>query len=79
VLLMAGHSQSFEWQFKRPNGSCFEADVHLSAVTLDDVSYLQSHIRDISERKSIERELDNYFEVELTLMRRSSWFPSLAR
>jgi len=26
-----------------------------------------------------ERELDKYFEVELTLMRRSSWLPSLAR
>lgn len=60
--LMAGYPQSFEWQFKRPNGTCFEADVHLSAVTLDGVAYLQGHIRDISERKSIERELASYRE-----------------
>lgn len=57
---LAGSPQSFEWLHRRADGSNFEADVHLTAVTLDGESYLQGHVRDISERKAIEKELEGY-------------------
>lgn len=59
---LAGYPQSFEWLCERSDGSAFDADVHLTAVTLDEEPYLQVHVRDISERKAIEKELANYRE-----------------
>lgn len=57
---LAGYPQSFEWLCERPDGTTFDADAHLMAVTLDGKPYLQAHVRDISERKAIEKELENY-------------------
>ncbi|WP_253736855.1 PAS domain S-box protein [Halohasta salina] len=41
----------FEWQFSRPNGECFRAEVKLSRIGVDDDTLLHVHIRDISDRK----------------------------
>ncbi|MFO7834451.1 MAG: PAS domain S-box protein [Halohasta sp.] len=41
----------FEWQFRRPDGERFTAEVKLSRIGVDDDTLLHAHIRDISSRK----------------------------
>jgi len=47
----------FEWQFRRPDGSCFRAEVKLSRIGVDDDTLLHAHIRDISDRKERQQNL----------------------
>ena len=57
MAAMEGKAQRFEWTFKRPDGSLFEAETSLTAVNYDGVRKLLVVIRDISARKVIERAL----------------------
>ncbi len=50
-------SQTFEWAHKRADGSLFDAEVSLDAFSLEDKTYLVAFVRDITERKRVEREL----------------------
>ena len=52
-----GISDTFYWQYKHREGKLFDAEVSLSTVELDGENYLQAIIRDISERKQIEKDL----------------------
>ena len=47
----------FEWAHRRKNGEDFDAEIILAAFELEGRRVLQSTIRDITERKCIEREL----------------------
>ncbi len=47
--------QRFEWVHKRFNGELFDAEVLLSKVTIADKDVLQATVRDISERKRMEK------------------------
>jgi len=47
----------FEWQFRRPGGENFYAEVKLSRVGVDDGNLLHAHIRDISDRKERQQTL----------------------
>jgi len=47
----------FEWQFRRPGGENFYAEVKLSRVGIDDGNLLHAHIRDISDRKERQQTL----------------------
>lgn len=47
----------FEWTHKRLDGSTFPADVLLSRVKSDGQEYIQATMRDITERKRLEREI----------------------
>jgi|GEM_PF-179387 PAS domain S-box-containing protein len=47
----------FEWQFRRPEGDSFRAEVKLSRIGLEDDDLLHAHIRNISERKERQRNL----------------------
>ncbi len=53
-------SQFFEWQFQKRNRKHFYAEVLLSKIQLQDSTYYLAAIRDISERKIIEKELNIY-------------------
>ena len=55
---LAFGSDAFEWVHKRANGDLFPAEVMLSAVSLEGRKVAQALIRDISERKSMEEELN---------------------
>ncbi len=52
-----GISDTFYWQYKHSEGKLFDAEVSLSTVEFDRRNYLQAIIRDISERKQIEKDL----------------------
>jgi diguanylate cyclase (GGDEF)-like protein/PAS domain S-box-containing protein len=53
----AGETQFFEWQHLTYSGSPFDAEVTLNTVKIQDQPHLLATVRDISDRKSAEREL----------------------
>jgi PAS domain S-box-containing protein len=57
---LGGDSSPFEWQHKRSNGEVFDVSITLNVVTLNDRSYVQGILRDITVRKKQEKELANY-------------------
>jgi PAS domain S-box-containing protein len=50
-------SHFFEWLHQRVNGQIFDASVLLTKMEVDGNMMLQATVRDISERKKIEKEL----------------------
>ncbi|OQY17778.1 MAG: hypothetical protein B6I36_08480, partial [Desulfobacteraceae bacterium 4572_35.1] len=52
--VIAGEQQLFELMHKRRNGENFYAEVHLSAVSIDDDVLVHAIVRDINERKQQE-------------------------
>ncbi|MCE1248814.1 MAG: PAS domain S-box protein [Firmicutes bacterium] len=59
---LKGEPQYFEWQFKKADGTLFDAEVALSKVEVDNQPMILSIIRDITERKRAEGELRNRTE-----------------
>lgn len=56
--VMAGESQLFEWKARRPTeGSIFDVEVCLTKLSLPEGDFILATTRDITERKSVEREL----------------------
>ena len=53
----AGKTQFFEWTHLRYDGTAFDAEVTLNVVELHEQPHLLATVRDISDRKSAEREL----------------------
>jgi len=45
------------WQYRKKDGSLFDSEASLSKITIESKSYIHVSIRDISERKKIERSL----------------------
>jgi len=52
-----GKVSTYYWQYKKKDGTLFDAEVSLNVLSLKNKKYLQASIRDISERKTIERNL----------------------
>ena len=57
-------SQAFEWVHVRSDGSEFPAEVVLSRVELGGRAILHASVRDISERKELEKEAADIIEFE---------------
>ncbi|AFY56772.1 PAS domain S-box [Rivularia sp. PCC 7116] len=56
--VMSGDSQLFEWKAKRPHdNSTFDVEVFLRRVTLNSQDIILANVRDISERKKVEAEI----------------------
>jgi len=49
--------QFFDWLHVRQDGAVFDAEIRLSRVEIDNKSYFQGIVRDITERKSLEKKL----------------------
>jgi two-component system, sensor histidine kinase and response regulator len=63
----------FEWLHRRADGSEFDADVLLARVDLQERSIIQAVVRDISERKRVERALrEAHEQLEQRVQRRTA-------
>jgi diguanylate cyclase (GGDEF)-like protein/PAS domain S-box-containing protein len=67
----AGKRQFFEWRHSRYDGNLFDAEVTLTCVTLGGTPHLLAAVRDISDRKNAEMQLQQSY-------RRMRWINSLA-
>ncbi len=74
IFFARDHGQhSFEWIHRRlDNGECFDAEVLLNRVELDDRVLIQASVRDISARKRVEEALHVSEERHRTLV---EWSP----
>lgn len=54
----AGETQYFEWRHQRYDGTPFDAKVNLNAVEIEGEPHVFATVRDISERKKVERDLE---------------------
>lgn len=59
-LVMSGKPQRFEWLHKDLEGNVFDTSISLSKIELSGRFYMQAILRDITERKKTELELENY-------------------
>ncbi len=67
--VMKGNPQLFEWKAKRPhNNSTFDVEVFLRRVTLNYKDIILANVRDITERKKVEAEIQakQYFIQRIT-------------
>lgn len=58
-----GKNQSFEWRFKKSDGTEFDAAVNLIHMEMGEKSFVQAIIRDITERKEAERLIRKNMEL----------------
>ena len=68
---MENGNNFFEWQHQRADGTIFPATVLLTKVELKEKSFLQATVRDITEQKQAEKELENQKEYFQSLFRGS--------
>ena len=67
-LAYANEPQAFEWVHCRPDGTLFDAEVHLNRVDLGGKPFIQAIVRDISEHKRIgQREHELASRIERAL------------
>ncbi|OUC14485.1 MAG: hypothetical protein B0A82_12040, partial [Alkalinema sp. CACIAM 70d] len=53
----------FEWLHQKPNGQTFFAEVTLTAIPYDNDTILHCLVRDISDRKKLEREQQQFIDI----------------
>ncbi|MBC3766776.1 EAL domain-containing protein [Neptunicella marina] len=58
-LVMQGKTQVFEWQHLRYDRTPFDAEVTMSLLQLDDRQVMHAVVRDISDRKAAETQLEH--------------------
>ncbi|MBN1180718.1 MAG: PAS domain S-box protein [Bacteroidales bacterium] len=54
---LQGKLNIFEWVHKRLNGSLFSAEISLSSFVIDNDTFIQAIVRDITERKQMEKKI----------------------
>ncbi|MFX1418603.1 MAG: PAS domain S-box protein [Promethearchaeota archaeon] len=67
-----GEPQRFYWKHLKKDGSLFDAEISLSSFKLENKNYIMAIIRDITERKKAERELQEISNLKTELLERTS-------
>ena len=57
---LEGNAQRFEWKHRKINGTLFDAEVSLNAITIAEKKYLQAMVRNISKRKKSDDQLKKF-------------------
>lgn len=70
---LKGMPQRFEWRHRRFNGEEFDAEVSLNRITIDNAPYLVASLRDISERKHAEREIQRLLSMQQAIFDGASY------
>jgi len=61
--VIKGEERIFEWQARRPHdGSTFNVEVFLRKINLNNGEFILATVRDITERKRVEKQLHNTLE-----------------
>jgi len=69
----AGNSQVFEWKHRKLDGTVFDAEVNLNHIEIEGVPGLLTIVRDISETKKAQEELQRaHNELETRVEQRTS-------
>jgi PAS domain S-box-containing protein len=69
----AGNSQVFEWKHRKLDGTVFDAEVNLNHIEIEGVPGLLTIVRDISETKKAQEELQRaHNELETRVEKRTS-------
>ena len=59
-LAERGEAQVFDWQHIRPNGEVFDVSISLNPLRIANTFYVQAVLRDITEKKLTDAELEQY-------------------
>jgi PAS domain S-box-containing protein len=60
---LSGVPQKFYWRSKRKGGTLFDVEVSLNRLNLKEKTYVQAIVRDITERKALERQRESLLEI----------------
>lgn len=69
---LQGEPQRFYWKHLKKDDSLFDAEVSLSSFKLENRDYVMAIIRDITERKKVEREIREISRLKTELLERTS-------
>ncbi len=69
--VLSGNPQRFEWTHARYDGILFDAEISLNRVQIGSDSYIQAIVRDISERKAVEHQLEQSEQLYRSLFEKN--------
>lgn len=72
-----GNPQFFEWRHQSLDGDYFDTDVNLNRLELKGIMYIQAIVRDITDRKKAEAEIESKNKEVVKLMAEKDKFYSI--
>lgn len=70
---LAGRPQTFEWRHRRADGTEFDAEVTLSRIDLSQVPHLIACVRDITERRQSNAEIERLVSLQTAIFNAANY------